>query len=84
MINFNEFSSNGISFIKATDIEGIRSFLCVLEGNLLADIFEKYGSRLLEGNVRSFLGMKGGVNQGIRNTVKNNPDLFFVYNKIEY
>jgi hypothetical protein len=44
------------------------------------DIFEKYGSRLLEGNVRSFLGMKGGVNQGIRNTVKNNPDLFFVYN----
>ena len=79
-INFPDFESNGIPFIKATDIDGIRSFLCVIEGNLLADVFEKYGSRLLEGNVRSFLGMKGGVNQGIRNTVKNNPDLFFVYN----
>lgn len=79
-INFADFSSQGIPFIKATDMEGIRSFLCVIEGNLLADVFEKYGSRLLEGNVRSFLGMKGDVNQGIRNTVKNHPDLFFVYN----
>ncbi len=79
-INFSDFTSTGIPFIKATDMDGIRSFLCVIEGNLLADVFEKYGSRLLEGNVRSFLGMKGGVNQGIRNTVKNHPDLFFVYN----
>jgi hypothetical protein len=43
-------------------------------------LFERYGSRLLEGNVRSFLGMKGGVNKGIRSTIQDNPALFFAYN----
>jgi hypothetical protein len=46
----------------------------------LADLYERYGSRLLEGNVRSFLGMKGGVNKGIRSTIQDSPELFFAYN----
>jgi len=43
-------------------------------------MFNRYGSRLLEGNVRSFLGMKGGVNKGIRRTIQDTPELFFAYN----
>ena len=79
-INFSEYSSTGIPCIEAVNSETIKSFLCVIKGDLLANLFDRYGSRLLEGNVRSFLGMKGGVNKGIRSTIQDNPDLFFAYN----
>lgn len=79
-IELSEFGSKGIPCIKASDADGLQSFLCVIEGELLANLFERYGSRLLEGNVRSFLGMKGGVNKGIRSTIQDSPHLFFAYN----
>jgi hypothetical protein len=79
-IHLSEFQSDGISCIRASEADGLRSYLCVIEANLLADMFERYGSRLLEGNVRSFLGMKGGVNKGIRNTILDAPGRFFAYN----
>jgi hypothetical protein len=79
-IRLSEFNSKGISCIKASEAEGLRSYLCVIDASLLADLFERYGSRLLEGNVRSFLGMKGGVNKGIRATIQDAPGRFFAYN----
>lgn len=75
-----EFGSEGIECMEAVRSERIQSYLCVISGTILADMFERYGSRLLEGNVRSFLGMKGGVNKGIRATVQDAPQLFFAYN----
>lgn len=79
-IHLSEFGSNGIPCIEASRSDRLTSYLCVIEGALLADLFERYGSRLLEGNVRSFLGMKGGVNKGIRSTIQDVPSLFFAYN----
>lgn len=79
-INLADFDSEGIPCIEASNAEGLKSFLCVIQGDLLADLFDRYGSRLLEGNVRSFLGMKGGVNKGIRATIQDTPPLFFAYN----
>jgi hypothetical protein len=79
-IDLSEFGSRGINCLKASDAEGMTSYLCVVSANLLADMFERYGSRLLEGNVRSFLGMKGGVNKGIRATIQDAPGRFFAYN----
>lgn len=79
-IALSSFGSPGIPCIEAAQTDNLRSFLCVIEGSLLADLFERYGSRLLEGNVRSFLGMKGGVNKGIRKTIQDSPSLFFAYN----
>lgn len=79
-INLNDFGSKGIPCIEAAKTDNLRSFLCVIDGGLLADMFERFGSRLLEGNVRSFLGMKGGVNKGIRSTIQDSPSLFFAYN----
>lgn len=76
----SDFHSDGIPYLEAARTANLRSFLCVIEGRLLADIFEKLGSRVLEGNVRSFLGMKGGVNKGIRATIQDVPSLFFAYN----
>lgn len=79
-IDLEDFGSMGIPCIEASNAEGLKSFLCVIQGDLLADLYERYGSRLLEGNVRSFLGMKGGVNKGIRTTIQDSPPLFFAYN----
>ena len=79
-IALSDFGCNGIPCIEAARTDKLRSFLCVMDATLLADLFERYGSRLLEGNVRSFLGMKGGVNKGIRATIQDSPSLFFAYN----
>lgn len=79
-ITLSDFGCDGIPCIEAARTERLRSYLCVMDATLLADLFERYGSRLLEGNVRSFLGMKGGVNKGIRATIQDSPSLFFAYN----
>ena len=55
-------------------------FLAIIPGQELADLYGRYGTRLLELNVRSFLQTKGGVNRGIRDTLLNNPDRFLAYN----
>ena len=76
-INFGE----GLPCLKATTTDDdCESFLCVLPGNVLADIYDRYGSRLLEGNVRSFLSSKGAVNKKIRATILNQPEMFFAFN----
>ncbi len=58
------------------------AYLAIIPGKLLADIYIEYGSRLLEGNVRAFLGTSSakGVNNGIKRTINNAPDKFFTYN----
>lgn len=55
-------------------------YLSILSGDLLASIYEMHGPRLLERNVRSFLQVKGAVNKGIRDTLKDEPDMFLAYN----
>lgn len=55
-------------------------YLAIISGELLAKIYEEYGSRLLERNVRSFLQVKGAVNKGIRDTLRDEPDMFLAYN----
>lgn len=56
------------------------SYLAIIPGEALANIYERYGSRLLEQNVRSFLQFKGNVNKGIRNTILNEPQMFLAFN----
>ncbi|WP_442776047.1 AIPR family protein [Sphaerotilus montanus] len=80
VVNLADFGTNGIECMKASGSAGIQSYLCIVPATLLADVFERYGSRVLEGNVRSFLGMKGGVNKGIRRTIQNDPHLFLAFN----
>ena len=56
------------------------SYLAVVPGQVLNDLYMGHGSRLLEGNVRSFLSARGKVNKSIQNTIKNYPEMFFAYN----
>ena len=56
------------------------SYLCVISGETLALLYEKYGAKLLESNVRSFLQFRANINKGIRKTINEEPGMFFAYN----
>lgn len=56
------------------------AFVSILPGELLSKLYERYGSRLLEQNVRSFLQFSGKINKGIRDTIKERPHMFLAYN----
>ena len=56
------------------------SYLAVIPGEVLAAIYDRWGARLLEQNVRVFLQARGKVNRGIRITIENDPSMFFAYN----
>ena len=56
------------------------SYLAVIPGAHLAKIYDRWGARLLEQNVRVFLQERGNVNKGIRITIENDPEMFFAYN----
>lgn len=84
IINTNDYGVSGVPFLKAEigDNLGYDAYIAILPGKLLADIYIDYGSRLLEENVRAFLGASGqkSVNAGIRHTIKEEPAKFFTYN----
>lgn len=63
-----------------SDSPDYQSYLCVIPGDLLYKLYERYGQRLLELNVRSFLSIAGKVNKGIRQTIRENPAHFFPFN----
>lgn len=80
-VEFEEFCPGGIPCLAASvDSTEYGAYLCVLPGKALASIYDRYGSRLLEGNVRSFLSTRGKVNKGIRSSILNEPTMFFAYN----
>ena len=56
------------------------SYLAIMPGEVLAAIYDRWGTRLLEQNVRVFLQHRGKVNKGIRKTIENEPDMLFAYN----
>ncbi|HRP44779.1 MAG TPA: AIPR family protein [Ginsengibacter sp.] len=80
-INFTEMFSSGISCLPAHLGSGAyQSYLVVIPATVLSGLYEKYGARLLEQNVRCFLQARGNVNKGIRSTILNEPQMFFAYN----
>lgn len=80
-VNFDIAENKGLPCLKAFAAAGeYQSYLCMISGEVLATIYERHGSRLLEGNVRSFLSTKGKVNTGIQTTIQDEPGMFFAYN----
>lgn len=76
-----EKTCGGLPCLKAANGgDECESFLCVIPGKILAEIYNQYGSRLLEDNVRFFLSTKRSVNKKIRATILNNPEKFFAFN----
>ncbi len=80
-VDFGSLVAGGVPCLKASLNQSEYSgYLCVLPGDALARMYEEYGSRLLEGNVRSFLGKAVKVNKAIRETVLRSPEMFFAFN----
>lgn len=80
-LDLAEMFGEGIPCLRAhLRTDTYPSYLIVIPGQMLSDLYGKYGARLLEQNVRSFLQARGKVNKGIRSTILNEPDMFFAYN----
>ena len=78
-----DFESNGVALpciIANNQNEQYQSYLSIIPGEVLANIYEQFGSRLLEQNVRSFLQFTGKINKGIRKTIMDEPHMFFAFN----
>ncbi len=63
--------------LQNTDYE---SYLLVMPAEIIADLYDRYGGRLLEQNVRCFLQARSNVNKGLRATIRHDPEMFFAYN----
>ena len=81
IVDFSHLPAGGLPILPASigsgDYDG---YLAVIPGEVLADTYIRYGSRLLEGNVRTFLGRSGKVNKGIASTIAKESAKFFAYN----
>jgi hypothetical protein len=80
VIDFTEFDEQGLPCLEANVTDDYQSYLCVMPAEVLTEVFDLYGSKLLEGNVRSFLTTKGKVNRQIQGTIRSAPEKFFVFN----
>ncbi len=79
-IDLTEFVHGGLPCLAASSTDEYQGYLAVIPGEALATLYDRYGSKLLEGNVRSYLTARGKVNKGIQGTVRAEPEKFFVYN----
>lgn len=79
-INFENYGGIIPCLESPSENDDYESYLALIPGATLANIYEEYGSRLLEQNVRSFLQFTGKINKGIRKTIKEEPHMFLAFN----
>lgn len=82
-IRCRDYGISGIQCLKANlgNNNAYDSYMAIVPGAFLAKIYLDHGSRLLEGNVRAFLSVRGKVNKKIRETIiGKHPENFFTYN----
>ena len=80
-IDLEQDFGGALTILPAQQAEaGHESYLAVVPGPVLANIYDRWGTRLLEQNVRVFLQARGKVNKGIRKTLETEPAMFFAYN----
>ncbi|MHC1745630.1 MAG: AIPR family protein [Negativicutes bacterium] len=79
-IDFEELFGITIPCIENNSSDIYSVFLAIINGDILAKLYETHGARLLERNVRSFLQVKGAANKGIRDTIRDEPEMFLAYN----
>lgn len=81
VINFAEVIGHPIPCLEATGKNhAYKSYLLILEGATIHWLFKRYGPRLYDTNLRSYLDNKTKVNKDIIKTVREQPDRFLAYN----
>ena len=63
-----------------SDTDEYQSYLSCISGTELVKIYDEFGQKLFEQNVRTFLQFRGSVNKGLLNTIEGAPAMFFAYN----
>jgi len=82
-IEFENFSENGkgLQCLSVPNIDEMYDcYLAIVPGEILAKLYKEFSNELLESNVRAFLGQAGKFNKGIRDTIRNKPQMFLPYN----
>lgn len=82
-VDLTDFVPGGLPCIEAPQAnEAYACYLAVLPGAMLFELYEEYGQRLLQLNVRSFLQVSGAksVNARMRETLRTEPSMFLPYN----
>jgi len=81
VVDFTQISGSALPCVFVPGQADYDYALAAIPGEALRYLYERYGARLLEANVRSFLSVKGkGVNAGIQKTLREAPDRFMAYN----
>ncbi len=79
-INFKEEGYNVPCLSADSENPDYQAYVAIIPGICLANLYERFGARLLEQNVRSFLQFTGKINKGIRDTIKKEPHMFLAFN----
>jgi hypothetical protein len=82
VVDFTEVSGSPLPCVFVpSETDEYDYALTAIPGEALRFIYERFGARLLEANVRSFLSVKGkGTNAGIQNTLRTTPENFMAFN----
>lgn len=81
VVNFGDVAGGPLPCVWVGSEYGEYDYaMTVLPGEVLRFLYEKYGPRILEANVRSFLSQNNPVNKGIRATLRDQPERFMAYN----
>lgn len=80
-INFEESAGESLPCVSMPRFTpDYTAYLTIIPGEILYQLYDEFGARLLELNVRSFLQTTGKVNRGIRETLQSEGDRFLAYN----
>ena len=79
-VDFGRFGAPLRCITASPPDSGYRCLLTIMPGDLIVEMYRQHGPRLLERNVRSFLQLRGKVNQGIRKTILGEPEMFLAFN----
>ena len=82
-IDFNkeEYSMYNVDFVKRKVNSTLSQYLAIFPADLIADLYKRHRTKILENNVRVFLSANRKANLAVRNTLKSDEnDLFFSFN----
>lgn len=80
-VDMREIAGDALPCVWVPNESGEYNYaLTAFPGETLRYLYDRYGPRILEANVRSFLSQTGKVNKGIRDTLRDQPERFMAYN----
>ncbi|NVN10477.1 AIPR family protein [Nguyenibacter vanlangensis] len=82
-VNLLEFAGHRVACLPVASEAGhYEAYLAAFPGEAFSRIYDRYGTHLLELNVRAFLGLSGrkSVNAELRRTLVEQPEMFLAFN----